>query len=52
MKPSIDGLGFYRMDENLHIEVLPYDKILNDAKKRNKVFFDKIRGKISLYQYQ
>ncbi|MCL1945351.1 MAG: ATP-binding protein [Firmicutes bacterium] len=39
---TIDGLGFYRMDNNLYIEVLTYDKILNDAKKRNEILFEKL----------
>ena len=39
-----DKLGYYRFNQkyNAYIEVLSYDKILNDAKKRNKVLFDKL----------
>lgn len=39
---TIDGLGMFRMKDNQYIEVLTYDKILNDAKKRNKILFDKL----------
>lgn len=39
-----DGLGFYRYNEkmNAYVEVLSYDKVIADAKKRNKVLFDKL----------
>lgn len=39
-----DGKGFYRYHTKYHayIEVLSYDKIVDDAQQRNKVFFDKI----------
>jgi hypothetical protein len=39
---TIDGLGFYRMSNNTYIEVLSYDKIINDAKKRNLILFEKL----------
>ena len=39
---TIDGLGMFRMLNNQYIEVLTYDKIINDAKKRNKILFDKL----------
>ena len=39
---TIDRLGMFRMKENVYIEVLTYDKIINDAKKRNKILFDKL----------
>lgn len=39
-----DGLGYYGHNAayNAYIEVLSYDKILMDAKKRNRVLFDKL----------
>ena len=39
-----DGMGFYRYNErmNAYIEILSYDKIINDAKKRNKILFVKL----------
>jgi hypothetical protein len=39
-----DGLGYYFYSKNInaYFEVLSYDKILNDAKKRNRVFFEKL----------
>lgn len=39
-----DLLGYYGFNKsyNAYFEVLSYDKILNDAKKRNQVLFDKL----------
>jgi len=39
-----DNLGYYDFNKtyNAYFEVLSYDKILNDAKKRNRVLFDKL----------
>jgi hypothetical protein len=39
---TVDGLGYYRMTNNEYLEILSYDKILNDAKKRNQVLFEKL----------
>lgn len=39
---TIDRLGMYKMKDNMYIEILTYDKIINDAKKRNKILFDKL----------
>lgn len=39
-----DRLGFYRYNEklNAYIEILSYDKIIQDAKKRNRILFEKL----------
>lgn len=39
-----DGMGYYGYNPNYqaYIEVISYDKLLIDAKKRNKVLFDKL----------
>lgn len=39
-----DKIGYYDYNKgyNAYIEILPYDKIINDAEKRNKIFFDKL----------
>ena len=39
-----DGLGFYRYHDKkrAYIEILSYDKIIQDAMKRNKILFDKL----------
>jgi parvulin-like peptidyl-prolyl isomerase len=39
-----DNLGYYNFNKtyNAYFEVLSYDKILYDAKKRNRVLFDKL----------
>lgn len=43
-KQMPDGLGWFKNYEsyNAYLEVLPYDKIVNDAKTRNRVFFEKL----------
>lgn len=37
-----DNMGYYKYNEpyRAYVEILPYDKIINDAKKRNRVLFD------------
>lgn len=39
-----DKMGHYKYNDklNAYFEVISYDKIINDAKKRNKVLFDKL----------
>lgn len=39
-----DKLGYYRYNEpyKAYIEILPFDKMINDSKKRNKVLFEKL----------
>ena len=40
-----DGLGYFKFYSkyfNAYIEVLPFEKILSDAKKRNRILFDKL----------
>ena len=43
-KPLFDNQGymFYHDNHNAMIEVISFDKLLNDAKKRNKVLFKKL----------
>ncbi len=43
-KPMPDRLGWFQWRENinLYMEVVSWDKVLKDAKMRNKVFFDKL----------
>ena len=43
-KPTPDKLGYYKFNDsyNAYFEILSYDKILNDAKKRNRVLFEKL----------
>ena len=45
--PMPDGGGYFRYHAKLkaYIEVLSYRKVLEDAKKRNRVFFDKLHLK-------
>lgn len=42
--PTPDTLGYYDFNKiyNAYFEILSYDKILHDAKKRNRVLFDKL----------
>ena len=39
-----DGRGFFRFHNayNAYIEILSYDKVLRDAKKRNRAFFERL----------
>jgi len=39
-----DGKGYYGFNDGLHayVEIISYDKMLRDAKKRNDVFFKKL----------
>ena len=40
-----DWLGYFDWygNDNLYIEVLDWDKVVNDSKIRNKIFFDKLK---------
>lgn len=42
--PMADGQGFYAYQRNfgIYCEVLDYNKILRDAKRRNRVFFERL----------
>ena len=44
LKKTPDKMGYYGYHDgyNAYIEILPFDKIINDAQKRNRVFFDKL----------
>lgn len=39
-----DQMGYYGYNQryNAYVEILPFDKIINDSKKRNRVLFDKL----------
>ena len=39
-----DKMGYYKHNDkmNAYIEILSYDKIINDANKRNKILFNKL----------
>lgn len=39
-----DGIGYFLNNPtyNAYVEVLPFDKMINDSKKRNKVLFNKL----------
>jgi len=43
-EPSPDGIGFYRYMNNYKalIEIIPYTKLIQDSKQRNKILFDKL----------
>jgi hypothetical protein len=42
--PTADGQGFfgYSREHNATVEVLPYEKLLQDAKVRNEAFFARL----------
>jgi len=37
-------IGYYKMNEtyNTYVEILPFDKMINDSKKRNRILFEKL----------
>lgn len=41
---SVDGEGYFRTlpGENGYVEIISYDKLLRDAKRRNRVLFEKL----------
>ena len=43
-KPTPDGLGYfyYLNNYNAYIEIMPYNKMIQDSKKRNQILFDKL----------
>lgn len=43
-KKTLDNIGYHKYNEeyNAYIEVLPYDKMINDAKKRNRILFEQL----------
>ena len=42
--PTPDGLGYHGFQKTfgIYYEVTSYDKLLQDARKRNRIFFDKL----------
>lgn len=45
---SADGEGYFGFspDHNAFIEVMPYNKMLHDARLRNEAFFEKLGLKV------
>jgi len=43
-KPTPDSLGlyYYLGNYNAYIEIMPYNKMIQDSKKRNRILFDKL----------
>ncbi len=44
-KPTPDGKGWFKVKSQFYsayFEVLPFEKVLSDAKKRNQIFFEKL----------
>jgi hypothetical protein len=45
--PTPDGMGYFRFYETrtsrTYIEVIPFTKIIKDARQRNKILFDKLK---------
>lgn len=39
-----DKIGYYKINEtyNAYVEILPFDKMINDSKKRNRILFEKL----------
>ncbi len=45
--PDNEGYFKYHQAQGCYIEIVSYDKILNDAKKRNRAFFERLQIPIS-----
>jgi hypothetical protein len=48
-KKTPDGMGYFKFKSeyySAYIEVLPFEKVLNDSKKRNRILFEKLGLKI------
>jgi hypothetical protein len=43
-KASPDSMGFYKYLDNYKalVEIIPYTKLIQDSKQRNKILFDKL----------
>ena len=44
-----DGQGYFGYNSNFkaYVEIISYDKLLEDAKQRNQILFDKLKMPIS-----
>ncbi len=42
--PTPDGMGYFQLHRNFntYFEIISFEKLLNDAQKRNRVLFDKL----------
>lgn len=40
--PNGDGFFFFNDNYNMYVEIMSFDKILNDSRERNRVLFDKL----------
>jgi|JI10StandDraft_1071094.scaffolds.fasta_scaffold00371_24 hypothetical protein len=40
--PNLDGYFFFNDNYNLYVEIISFDKLINDSKQRNKVLFEKL----------
>lgn len=40
--PNGDGYFFYNDNYNMYVEIMSFDKILNDSRERNRILFDKL----------
>lgn len=40
--PSNDGFFFFNDNYNMYVEIISFDKLLNDSKDRNRILFEKL----------
>lgn len=45
--PNGDGFFFFNDNYNMYVEIMSFDKILNDSRERNRVLFEKLNLPIS-----
>lgn len=44
LKVTPDNMGFYKYIDSYkaYLEIIPYNKLIQDSKKRNRILFDKL----------
>lgn len=42
LTPDSQGYYLYSKSYNAYMEIIPYNKMIKDSKKRNKILFDKL----------
>ena len=48
LKPTPDNMGFYKYIDSYkaYLEIIPYNKLIQDSQKRNKILFDKLFNQV------
>lgn len=48
LKPTPDNMGYYKYIDSYkaYLEIIPYNKLIQDSQKRNKILFDKLFNQV------